>query len=167
MPVVGPVGFRGPWAAPPWSFAWFWLGLGDLEFLWHKCVLSLERFLRFRQGELWEEIKHCGCFPSEGLWYARQMLEALVAVHDLDIVHRDPRKEEMIRSCISPIAGSWPTSVSKLVRVGARGGLTTEPDDMVGALGQNRFQTGVTDWLTFVDGCSTIVEMTCVAGFSR
>ncbi|CAK9034074.1 unnamed protein product [Durusdinium trenchii] len=61
----------------------------DLEMEWIGI-------LELCEGELWEEIKHCGCFPSEGLWYARQMLEALVAVHDLDIVHRDIKCENFL-----------------------------------------------------------------------
>ena len=50
-------------------------------------------------GELWEQIRHCGCLSEEEYaWYAPQMVEALAAVHELGIVHRDVKCENYLVS---------------------------------------------------------------------
>lgn len=47
--------------------------------------------------ELWDKIRHCGCLTSvEHAWYAPQMIEALAAVHDVGIVHRDIKCENYL-----------------------------------------------------------------------
>jgi len=48
-------------------------------------------------GELWAHIKDCGCcLEGEAPWYAAQMVEALAAVHDAGIVHRDVKCENYL-----------------------------------------------------------------------
>ncbi|CAJ1356477.1 unnamed protein product [Effrenium voratum] len=48
-------------------------------------------------GELWEDIKHCGCVADgEFSWYASQMVKALAAVHSLGIIHRDVKCENFL-----------------------------------------------------------------------
>lgn len=48
-------------------------------------------------GELWEEIKHCGCLSeAEMAWFASQMVEAIATVHDHGIAHRDIKCENFL-----------------------------------------------------------------------
>ncbi|CAK0848719.1 unnamed protein product, partial [Prorocentrum cordatum] len=48
-------------------------------------------------GELWALVQQCGCCaPGESAWLAAQMVEALAAVHDAGIVHRDVKCENYL-----------------------------------------------------------------------
>eukprot|EP00930_Biecheleria_cincta_P040599 TRINITY_DN27811_c0_g1_i1.p1 TRINITY_DN27811_c0_g1~~TRINITY_DN27811_c0_g1_i1.p1 ORF type:complete len:521 (+),score=135.71 TRINITY_DN27811_c0_g1_i1:153-1715(+) len=48
-------------------------------------------------GELWEEVKDCGCLSqAEARRFATQMVQALAAVHAAEIVHRDVKCENFL-----------------------------------------------------------------------
>lgn len=48
-------------------------------------------------GELWEEIKHCGCLSAaEMAWFASQMAEAIATVHEHGVTHRDIKCENFL-----------------------------------------------------------------------
>jgi serine/threonine protein kinase len=48
-------------------------------------------------GEVWESVRRTGCIdPVEQIWYAAQMVEAVNALHQLGIVHRDLKCENFM-----------------------------------------------------------------------